>query len=838
MTIKSFYIKYLLLFIIPFVFSACNPARKLKVGEHLLAKNRIVDKDTKLNRADIANCIKQKPNRKIFKMFRFHLWLHNLVNEDRVKRRRVARDKKNDLKNERRVAKGKSAKVYSWKLNGERMLDISEAPAVYDSLQTEISRRQIKSLLNKKGYFISTVSDSVFYTRRKEAEVFYKIKASAPYTINDVEYQIPDTLLKYYVFVDTSKTLIKKGDNYDEDVFDKERDRITGELNNNGYYLFTKDYIHFEWDSIANRKVNLTLRIKNFASKYREDSDSIVESPHKRFYIKNIFIRTDYVSKKADTLAIDTIRADGYGKNSLEKDAPYYILHTEKLKYKTRVILNSVFIRKGELYQFKNVEDTYKRLQEIKAFKSISIHFVPTEVDKLNCFIQLSPILKQSYSIEAEGKNTSGNLGVGGNIVYQNRNLLRGAELFELKLKATVEGTNTFNNVSSQFNTKEFGPEANIYIPRFLIPFKFNDTREDRLKRANPKTIFTGSFTYQHRPYYINSEPNFYTRYITNLSFGYAWKQSAKIKHTISPLVINIVKVDKLPELTTFLTSTVKNIYILNSFTNHLSTSTRYTFTYNEQDLNKRQNFSYFKLNAESSGNILRGSYNVINSIQPNTLAKDSTGSYQMFGVVYSQYVRTDIDFRYYFNRNEINKVVVRFAAGIGKPFANFTTLPYERSFFSGGSNGIRAWQARTLGPGSYSNNGQTNFDQYGDGQLEGDIEYRFKMVKQLYGAVFVDGGNTWLRQPDASRPGGDFQYDRFYKEIAIGSGIGIRADFNFFIIRFDLGVKLRDPQFATDSRWVIQNYNNYDWRAQFSDSHNGQAYRFLAYNIGIGYPF
>ncbi len=838
MSIKNYYIKFIFILAFPFLFSACNPARKLKADERLLTKNKIIDKDTRLNKSDLESYIKQKPNRKIFKVVRFHLWLHNLVNQEHLRKRRIKRDAKNEKKNQRRIAKGKQAKKHDNRLFGEVVLDVSEPPVIYDSILARKSSKQLKSFLYKKGYFISKVTDSVHFTRRKQAKVYYTIHAAAPYKINSVDYVIPDDLLKYYVFADTSHSVIRVGENYDEDVFDKERERITAELNNNGYYLFTKDYIHFEWDSIEGKKINLTLRIKNFAAKYSDVSDSIVETPHKRFYINRIYIETDYISKKFDNIPRDTTRVDDYGNLSVEKDAPYYILHNNKLRYKTRVLLNSVFIRKKELFQLQNVVDTYKRLQEIKAFKSISIDFVQNGADNLDCFIKLSPILKQSFTIETEGKNTSGNLGFGGSFVYQNRNLLKGAELLELKLKGSIEATkvidNTTNrNLQSQFNTIEFGPEGNIYIPRFVVPFHVKAS-----KKSNPKTIFTGSYIYQHRPYYISNIANFYTRYITNFSFGYSWKQNELISHSISPLVISIVKVELRPELQDFLTNTIHNKYILNSFSNHLSTSTRYTFTYNEQDIKKHENFSYFRLNLESSGNILRGGYDLINSIQPYTLNKDDQGRYNMFGVVYSQYVRADADYRFYYNTNEINKVVFRIMAGIGKPFINFTSLPFERSFFSGGANGIRAWQARTLGPGSYSTNGTYNFDQFGDGQLEGNIEYRFKMIKQLNGALFVDAGNTWLRQPDAGRPGGDFSLNRFYKEIAVGSGIGIRADFNFFIIRFDIGIKVRDPQFEESKRWVVQNYFNRQWRTDFFESHNGQNYHFLAFNIGIGYPF
>jgi outer membrane protein assembly factor BamA len=206
--------------------------------------------------------------------------------------------------------------------------------------------------------------------------------------------------------------------------------------------------------------------------------------------------------------------------------------------------------------------------------------------------------------------------------------------------------------------------------------------------------------------------------------------------------------------------------------------------------------------------------------------------------IAYSQYLRCDVDYRYHYDQNEINKVVFRIAAGIGRPLANFTSLPFERSFFSGGANDIRAWQSRTLGPGSYADDGQFAFDQFGDGQLEGNIEYRFKLFKVISGALFWDAGNTWLRKPNASKPGGDFQFDRFYKEIAIGSGVGVRADFSFFIIRLDVGYKIRDPQFAESDRWVVQNTFNPEWKREYKESHNGHKYNYTVFNIGIGYPF
>lgn len=825
---KNPHIQLLLLAAIPLLFTACNPTRKLGEGEFLLQKNHIINKDTKIDDSDFESYIKQKPNRKIFKVFRFHLWLHNLVREDRVQRKRIVFDKKIEKRNNRRVAKGKKPKKKTRQLFGEWLLDIGEAPVIYDSMLMVKSSKQLQLFLENKGYFINTVTDSVS-KRRKRSHVYYTIKASAPYKFDSVKYKIADELVEYYVFADTSNTLIKRGINYDVDVLQAERERITNELTNNGYYKFTKDYIYYSVDTFrGNRRVDITLGIKNYAAKYNDYSDSIVETPHRRFYINNIYIQPDFITKKQENDAIrkDTMKVDDY-----------YILHYQRLRLKNKVLLNSIFIRKGELYQSQNVEDTYKRLSELKEFKTINITFKETQGDYLDCYIQLSPILKQSFTIEAEGTNTSGNLGVAGSIVYQNRNLFRGAELFELRLKGGFQAQRSLNdnaqssnigdlsNPVNQFNTVEIGPEANIYIPRFLLPFKVKTS-----KRSNPKTIFTSAYTYQHRPDY--------TRYITNLSFAYTWRESAKKTHSISPLVINFVKVDLQPYFVEYLSTSVQDLYILNSFSNHLSTSTRYTFTFSEQNIKRPVNFSYFRINMESSGNILRGVYDAVNGIRPNTFVKDELGRYKLMDVVFSQYLRFDADYRYYYNSNEINKVVFRIAAGIGIPLVNFPSLPFERSFYSGGANGIRAWQSRTLGPGSYNSQGKFTFDQFGDGQLEANIEYRFKLFKMLNGAVFLDGGNTWLRQVDSSRIGGDFQLNRFYKEIAIGSGMGLRADFGFFIIRLDMGLKVRDPQFVETRRWVIGELFDPEWKRLYRVNNNNAKYNFVTFNIGIGYPF
>jgi hypothetical protein len=828
-TLQPFHIRTFLIIALPLLLFSCNPTRRLKEGEYLLVENTIIDKDTKLDKKEMESFIKQKPNRKIFTVFRFHLWLYNLVKEDRLKRKQVEQDARVKKRNDSRIARGKKPRNWKRQLIGEWLQEIGEPPVAYDSMFAKKSAAQLKLFLESKGYFISSVKDSVYLKHNKRAEVFYKIKAAPPYTIGSLQYMIPDELVKYYVFADTSRSLIKRGDNYDADVLQRERDRIATQLNNEGYYLFTRDYIHYRGDTgTTKNQVHIILSIKNYSERLNPNSDSIVEKPHQRFYINNVYIQPDFISKKLDPAKKDTAKA-----------GDYYILHNGPLRYKRRVLLNAIFIRKGELYQAQNTEDTYKRLSQLKAFKGINIFFTKASEDRLDCFIQLSPILKRSFTFETQGKFTQGNYGLELNTVFQNRNVFRGAEVLELKLKAGAEAQPSLGSSSAnsgdlnipikQFNTIEIGPEANLYVPRFLFPFRLKFSTQSHFSKFNPKTVFTSSYTYQQRPDY--------TRYLTNLSFGYTWKESEKKRHTINPLVINFVKVSLSEAFQTHLSEDVRDQYILNSFINHLSTSTRYTFTYNDQDIKKLINFPFLRVNLESSGNILRGINTLVNSIDTSVFKKDDEGRYMVAGIPYSQYLRTDIDYRYYFNSNEINKVVIRIAAGVGLPLVNFTSLPYERRFFSGGSNGIRAWRSRSLGPGGYQDSLQTGYDQFGDGQLEGNLEYRFKLFKMIHGAVFVDAGNNWLRKADAAHRDGEFKLNRFYKEIAVGTGVGIRGDFNFFILRLDIGIKVRDPQFMESEKWVITRWFDQVWKNDFERNHR-RKYSFTVFNIGIGYPF
>lgn len=812
--------------------SACNPTKKLKEDERLLRKNIIQGNISAINKSDIESYIRLKPNYKLLGLFRFHLMLHNMANEERIKRRKAIQEEKRNTKNEKRIAKEKEPKTKQRLLFGEWLLNTGESPVVYDSLLVKKSAEQISLYLKNKGYFLNSVKDSVHCTKKK-ATVYYNINLNQPYIIDSIGYDIDDKIVMNYILADkSSAAYLKTGDNYDLDNIQEERERITYLLNNHGYYLFNKEYVFFKIDTISKpRKVNIQVGVKNYLKRIENIPDSVIETGHRQFFINNIYIETDFSPVKNDSIKKDTLTVIVNIDTSMNIKNEYKIIYSKFLKYKTRVLTDAVkFIEKNSLYQFKNVELTYKRLAELKAFKYINILFEETRNDSLNCIIRLTPLMKQAITLEAEGTNTSNNLGISGSFIYQNKNLFHGAEVFELKLKGGISAQKILDEQSDKplanatgFNTFEFGPEANIYFPRFLLPFHV-----EAYKLSNPKTVFTSGLNYQKR--------SDYSRIITNFSLGYTWNESSKKRHAIYPFVIDFVKVDLQPDFYNTLISKVQNKFIVNSFSNHLSTSTRYAFTYSEQDLKKNKSFSFFRGNVETSGNILRGLYSLSNKLAPNTFVKDTQGRYTLLDIAYSQYLRTDIDYRYYLNLNSFGKTVFRIAGGIGKPLINFKVLPFERSFFSGGTNGLRAWQSRTIGPGSYFN--QTfSYDRFGDGFLEGNIEHRFKIFKLLNGALFIDAGNIWLEKPDANRPGGEFKLNEFYKQIAIGTGLGLRFDFNFFIIRLDIGIKTKDPQFAENERWVIQHVFDNKWKQNYKNAYNTE-YKFSTFNIGIGYPF
>jgi outer membrane protein assembly factor BamA len=414
----------------------------------------------------------------------------------------------------------------------------------------------------------------------------------------------------------------------------------------------------------------------------------------------------------------------------------------------------------------------------------------------------LSSSKLQSYTVEVEGTNSSGNLGAAGSFNYKHKNFLRGGEVFDMRFR--VAGENQRSRSNESFQTLEIGSDATLSIPKFLIPFKVENFR----KRYNPRTNFSLSYNYQRRPDY--------TRTIANSRLGYSWKSTPLITHYFSPIDFSVINV---PYIDPDFKDQIENTFLRYSYQDHLISSTSYSFIYNEQSLAGNKNYQYFQANVQVAGNVLDGISTMVGN-------KDKEFN-EVFGIRYAQYVKADIDWRYHINVNKINSFAYRVFIGAGYPYGNLTVLPFEKRYFSGGANSLRAWPVRGVGPGSYEETQLNYYNQTADIKLEANAEYRFKLFWLLEGAFFIDAGNIWtIRSTDDEEidAKGLFNFNSFYKQIAVGVGTGARLDFNYFVFRLDMGVKARDPVLSAGKRWVLGT-QSFTWDD-------------VAFNFAIGYPF
>jgi outer membrane protein assembly factor BamA len=784
--------------------TSCSPTRKVKEGAHLLHRNVVFNNDTKISDSELLSYARQKPNRKILGFWRFHLWIYSTVNQEKFIPRYEKRVEKRRLLNEKRKAEGKKPKNSQPLSLAKWRLQVGEAPVLLDTVLMNRSSEQIELYLKNHGYFNASVRDSVIEvsSNSKMLNAGFILDAKTPYTIKSLNLKIEDQTVENLVESNIKSSLIQVGDLYQTDVIDAERDRITENLKNSGYYAFVRNFISFEADSaLGTNEVDLTMIISNPAKRVAGFVDSTISYPHTRYKINDIYIVGDYRIRSESNPESDTLFFDNI----------HYISENQ-LSFRPKAIKQSVYIQKHDLYSKKAADRTYNRISQYKAFKFININFRPVNADSsdlLNCEIQVSPKPRHAYTIQTQGTNTGGNLGVSVDLIYQNSNLLKGLELFQLRLNGALEVQKILSNVNEDnqtiqqylpFNTILVGPEASLQLPK--IPRFMNF-----LGSSSQKTTITTSYNFQQRPDYKRS--------IFNTAYGYTAKPNARVSNTLNPVEINFVNVDLGSDFEALLDQS-NNQFLKNSFRSQLISAMRYTFTYNSQKVGESKNFFFFQTNVESSGLLLNAS----RYLYPNPGIVDD--KFVVFGVPYSQYVRFDTDFRYYWYVGKTSSIAVRNIVGLGIPYNNSDVMPFVKSFFGGGANGNRAWVVRSLGPGSYSPEGGIRFDQIGDIKIEFNFEYRAKLYKLFEGAAFVDAGNIWLRKKDATRLNADFQFDRFYNEFAVGAGLGLRLNFDFFIIRLDAAHPMREPAYEMGNRW----------------SFNRLQMRSVNLNFGIGYPF
>ncbi len=774
--------------ILAFFITSCNITRNVPDDKYLLNKTTLQVDSKDIKTGDIETYLRQKPNKRIIG-FRFHLRMYNTASPSKFK-------------------------------GIHKMLKtIGEEPVILDTFLVSQSVENIKLYLQSKGYYESKIDQSIAYQKKKKANVTYTIKTGEPYKIKYFRYSIDDTIINKLVRTDSLNSLIKIRKPLDTDVLEDERGRIQSHLKNNGYFFFAKENITFDADtSLGKHKVDLQLNIRNRFKLGESGEKEPVD--YLKYKIKNVFFYPNYDPRRLNVSNESNIDTSFY--NGLS------YIYSGKPGIQLKVLDQTNQIRPGLIYSDDIVQRTQNNINSLKLYRMVNIFFTEEESSKgvnsmddlfndettkkdslptglLNCFIQLSPHTLQSYQAEFVGTNTSGAFGAEGNLSYQHKNLFKGAEIFDVKLRGMIETVQKNRDVGN-FNLRysvELGGSVGLSLPKFLSPF----ASKQFIKKYSPRTQIAASYNFQNRPDY--------TRTIASFLFGYVWKNSKFITHTVNPVELSAINITN---ISSEFQNQISGKYLENSYKNQIITLSSYSLTFNNQNLQKNTSYTYLRLNVESSGNVLAAIYS-----EYGKKAADNT--YQILKTSFSQFVRSDLNITFHQIIDNNNAFVYRVFAGVGYPYGNSQALPFDKKYFSGGANGIRAWSARSLGPGSVKVPNSGFFNQTGDIKLEANLEYRYKIFWQLEGAIFFDAGNIWAFRDENDNA--IFKPATFYKQVALGTGTGFRANLGFLTVRFDFGYKLYDP--VVDPAVKFRPWVPFQQKFMWQD---------VAINFGIGYPF
>lgn len=814
--------------------AACSPTKRVPPGEHLLKRNAVVLKDRSVPRSELESIIKQKPNKKVLGL-RFYLSMYNLPDPARIERLRQRRAARIDDLNERRTERGKAPKPYG-RTTGEWLREVvGEPPVLLDSSLTERSSDQMELYLHKEGWFNGVVRDTTYFVHeglwsmkrgvpfsKPKAWVQYRVEPGRPYRIRRVRQLLGDSAIAALVLRDSLATLVRAGQRFDADVLDQERDRIATFLRERGYLFFNKELLVFTADTtVGDHQVDLSLRLQVAGREGR----ALGDIPETRVYhLEQVEVLTK-VASNTPSQRTDSVMV-----------GQHLLLFEDRQRYVPRALTGSIFLQPGERYRQSNADRSYRRLTGLRVFDRVEISFDTSGTsrkDLANARIALYPGKEQSLALEGFGTNRGGFLGVQGSVAYRHRNLFRNMTALQLQLTLGLEAQQSFTTEAATsdqvlggasnagfFNTIDIGPELTVRFPHFLLPI----ARDRFARSAAPRTTITALYNFQQRPDF--------TRTLAKVSYGYEWQASPTSSFGVFPLEVNIIKIPQRSDAFNDYLLRANDPVLTDSYTDHLIVGMRGQYVYSDQQQNNRRNNFFARLTAEWSGHPLGLPLTLI-----STTVSDTSGANfeQVAGIRYAEFVKVDSDLRWLHRIHTGSSVAYRVAAGIGIPYGNLTVLPFESSFFVGGANGLRAWRARSLGPGSYSGP-LLAFDRIGEIRIEANAEYRFKLISFLEGAFFADVGNIWNRTADPRRPGGEFSTD-FLGELAVGTGVGARLNFDFFIVRFDLGLQTKDPALVPGERWLFQRKDTFET----PDPVSGVALTYrpqVNFNLGIGYPF
>jgi outer membrane protein assembly factor BamA len=664
---------------------------------------------------------------------------------------------------------------------------VGEAPIYYSKVDLEYNKSVLQNFAENHGYF-NTKSSADSSRTAKKAKATYTVIPKRQYKIREVKFPGDSTVLSSTVAETRIKTLLQKDQGYNLDVIKEERLRIDARLKEKGFYYFNADYLKVQVDStVADHQVDLIVKLKS----------ETPELSKIQYKINDIIVYPNY-SIGSDSLIINPKASSKY------KD--FTIIDSENL-FKPRIFDRTLYFKKGDFYNRTNHNLSLNRLVNLGTFKFVKNEFkvADTTGNYLDAYYYLTPLPKKSIRVEVLAKTNSANYtGTELNVNWSNRNLFKGAELLTISAFGGAEVQ--VSGLNNGFNVYRVGTEANLIWPRIISPFKFESS-----SGFVPKTKATIGYEYQNRT-------KLYSLQTFKGSFGYLWKENLHKEHQLNITEITYAS----PQNVTPLYQGLANPSLEKVIQKQLIFGPSYSYTFtNTMEKNKSSTF-YYKASIDLAGNIA-GLVTGANIKRADTV--------KVFSVPFSQFVKVENEFRHYLKLGEESMLASRIIAGVGFAYGNSNEMPFIKQFFNGGTNSIRAFRARSIGPGSYDGSTvETAFlpDQSGDLKLEFNTEYRAKIYDLVKGALFVDAGNIWLLHEDPDKPGAKFSKD-FFSEIAVGVGAGLRFDFSFLVLRTDIAFPIRKPYLPEGQRWVLDkvSFGSSSWRNEN-----------LVFNLAIGYPF
>ncbi|MDO6595301.1 BamA/TamA family outer membrane protein [Oceanihabitans sp. 2_MG-2023] len=840
MKLQSFKIVFFVLLTV--LFASCDAVKRVGEKEHLLVNNTIVVNNKKVNTERINNLLYQSPNRKLLGIpLRLHIYNTARPNIDSIVNEKINRNPKRKARLENFLSKKQLDKYLQAKINFNAWLKkTGEAPVIVNETRTKKSLNILEAYYFNNGWFNVKASAKTDTLTNKKATIKYTVNTGKAYFVDSLTTSIDSPVLDSLYKTQSHKSLLKK-EQYKTSNFDNELQRITDQFLNSGVYHFSQEYIYFEMDSIDNnQKVMVDLQIKN---RLLRKQDSIYRLPFKTYKVKDVNIYTNSTYDNRNKTISDTLTYNNYNLFSIGK-----------MRFKPKALTDAVFITPNSIFKDINKTRSYRHLSNLKTFKYPDIEYIENQDTTLTANIYLSPLKKFKFGFSAEvSQSNIQTVGFALNPSLLMRNVFRGAETLELSAIGSIGASKDAANDSDQFfDINEIGANLRLTIPRLFFPF---NTEKIIPKHMFPSTIIslamssqtnigldkqtvTGTFNYKWFPNNMvtNRLDLFNAQYVRNLNtdnYFNVYETSYNNLNNIAqdldyttdgadlsiPEEADLFMEDVLINNNTSLTSGDEDYQTISAISerkdrlteNNLIFSSNYYYTKDKRENLFDETFSIFRFKLELAGNIFSTASNLLN------LEKNSNDQYEFFNVAFSQFVKTEFDYIRHWDLGKKNVLAARGFVGIAIPYGNSTNIPFSKSFFAGGTNDNRAWTAYSLGPGSSGSNNEFNEANL---KLAFSFENRFNVFGDVNAALFIDVGNIWNVLDDVEDDAYTFNSFSSLKDIAIGSGFGIRYDFGFAVARLDLGFKTYNPALE-NNRW----FRNYNF---------GNA----VYNIGINYPF